>query len=441
MLIEFSVSNFRSFSSEQTLSLEPITGKADKEKIENKFKTKISWAAKKQKELELLRSAIIYGANNAGKTNTIRAIIALRNLVLFSFKNPLLENGQQQNFLLDSAFQSKPSTFSIVFVKNKIKYSYTVSTDFRKILFEELINFQYGSPRKVIARDKNDITLKIDGKKDHIKVSTKPGSLVLSTSIGLNNDDASIKAVHSFITEDILIDSGNVSFDFRTKSMILNEKETRIIEIFKEAIGDGIIDVELPKDDASNNQKFANFSIGKDGNIQLIDESQLPKEMQDENRRKRELDQHKVILVRKNKQGENVAFELKQYESKGTQKLFNYLGPIIDTLNKGKVFILDELDDAMHPKLMEFIISLFHSKEYNKNNAQLILTSHNVSLIGKQLDIFRRDQIWFVAKSDNQNSLLYPLTDYYTRENANFADYYLAGRYGAIRDDGGNDNV
>jgi AAA15 family ATPase/GTPase len=414
--------------------MEAITGKASKEKPENKCKTKISWAAKKQKEIELLRSAIIYGANDAGKTNLIKALITLRNLVLFSFRSPLSENGQSQNFLLDKSFQNKPSIFNITFIKDEIKYCYSISTDFRKIISEELISFQYGSPRTIISRNEDKIILKIEGKKEHIESSTKSGSLLLSTAIGVNTDNETLLKVYNFIIKDIQIDSGNVSFDFRTKSMILNENETQIIEIFKEAIGDGIIDVQLTKDETFNNQRIANFFIGKDGNLQIIDENQLPKEAQDENKRKRELDQYKVSLIRKNIQGEKVNFELNQYESKGTQKLFHYLGPIVDTLKKGRVFILDELDDAIHPKLMQFVINLFHSKKYNKKNAQLILTSHNAALIGKQLDIFRRDQIWFVDKSDNQNSLLYPLTDYYTRKDANFADYYLAGRYGAIRD-------
>jgi hypothetical protein len=414
--------------------METIAGKAGKEKPGNKFKTKISWAAKKQKEVELLKSAIIYGANDAGKTNVIKALITLRNLVLLSFRSPLSENGQSQNFLLDKAFQNKPSIFSITFIKDQIKYSYSISTDFKTILSEELISFQYGSPRTIISRDSKNIILKIEGKKQHIESSTKPGSLLLSTAIGLNSDDQSLIAVNSFITKDLLIDSGEFSADIRTKSMIINESETVIVDIFKEAIGDGIVDVKLVKDESFNNPIFTNFAFGKDGNFQMIDETQLPKEIQDENKKQRELERYKVNLVRKNTQGEDVYFELNKYESKGTQKLFHYLGPIIDALNKGKIFIIDELDDAIHPKLMELVINLFHSKKYNKKNAQLILTSHNAALIGKQLDIFRRDQIWFVDKGNNQNSVLYPLTDYYTRKDANFADYYLAGRYGAIRD-------
>ncbi|MBU6339120.1 MAG: AAA family ATPase [Rickettsiales bacterium] len=438
MLIEFSISNYRSFSDIQTLSMESVSSKTDKEKPENKSKTKISWTAKKQKEIELLKSAIIYGANDAGKTNIIRALIELKKLVSYSFRNPLSEYNQSQNFLLDKTFQNKPSVFDLTFIKGGIKYRYVVSTDFKKIISEELISFQHGSPRTIISRNKDGVDLKIEGKKQHIEDSTKPGSLVLSTAIGLNSEsvrvDETLEKVYKFIAEDLLIDSGNTSFDFRTKWMILKENKTQIIEIFKEAIGDGIIDVQLVKDENFHNQRVANFSISNDGTLQIVDENQLPKEVQEENKRKTELDQYKVAPIRKTAQGETIYFDLKQHESKGTQRLFHYLGPIMDVLNKGSIFIIDELDDAIHPNLMQFIINLFHSKKYNKKNAQLILTSHNAALIGKQLDIFRRDQIWFVKKGNNQNSVLYPLTDYYTRKEADFSDYYLAGRYGAIRE-------
>ena len=119
MLIEFSTSNFRSFSPEQTLSMEPISEKTDKEKPGNSFKTKISWKNKKNKELHLLKSSIIYGANNAGKTNFIKSIISLKILVLNSFHIPLSNSGQSENFLLDSASKNKPSNFKITFIIRK----------------------------------------------------------------------------------------------------------------------------------------------------------------------------------------------------------------------------------------------------------------------------------------------------------------------------------
>jgi len=433
MLIEFSVSNHRSFSSEQTLSMEPISDKANKEKPENLFHTKISWAAKKQKELDLLKSAIIYGANDAGKTNLIRGIIVLKNLVSYSFKSPLSENNAPQNFLLDRAFENKPSSFKATFIKNKIKYSYSISTDFKKIISEELISFQHGSPRVIIFRKGKDVSLKIEGKKQSIQDATSPGSLMLSTAIGLQSEDKSLINVHDFITKDLLIDSVKDSFDFRTKYLILKEQNDLIKTIFQKAIGDGVIDIQLKKEE-NPAAKHVNFSIGKDGNIQNVDDMQLPPNVQEQLRLQQELSQYKVKLIRKNLQKEDIEFDLAEHESVGTRKLFNYLGPIIDALDKGKVFIIDEFSESLHPKLIEFIVRLFHSKKTNTKNAQLIMTSHNVSLISKQLDLFRRDQIWFVDKGAENNSTLYPLTDYYTRKDADFTDYYLAGRYGAIRE-------
>ena len=127
--------------------------------------------------------------------------------------------------------------------------------------------------------------------------------------------------------------------------------------------------------------------------------------------------------------GHDVTFDYDD-ESDGTQKLFNFSGPIIDVLSNGLVLFIDELNANLHPKLVEFIVKLFHSKETNPKNAKLIFTTHETSILTQE--IFRRDQIWFCEKQ-NRATKLYPLTDFSPRKGVEDLEKgYLSGRYGAL---------
>ena len=118
-------------------------------------------------------------------------------------------------------------------------------------------------------------------------------------------------------------------------------------------------------------------------------------------------------------------------ESDGTQKFFSFAGPWLDTLKKGYVLVIDELHDSLHPNMVKYLVDLFHNKETNPNNAQLIFTTHETSILNQ--DVFRRDQIWFCEKDDEQATSLYPLTDFSPRKDReNIELGYLSGRYGAL---------
>jgi AAA15 family ATPase/GTPase len=134
---------------------------------------------------------------------------------------------------------------------------------------------------------------------------------------------------------------------------------------------------------------------------------------------------------------ENEKGNLEQYkldiglESSGTQNLF-FFSPILkEAFEKGKTILIDEIDKSLHPLLVEYIIKLFHNKAVNINNAQLIFNTHDINLLN--IDLFRRDQIWFVEKNFKSGATdLYPLDDFSVRKTDNIQKGYLNGRYGAI---------
>lgn len=122
-------------------------------------------------------------------------------------------------------------------------------------------------------------------------------------------------------------------------------------------------------------------------------------------------------------------------ESSGTQKLFGLLPFIAESLTKGTVLVIDELDAKIHPVLLRHIIMMFNDMSINKHKAQLIFTSHDLSTMNS--NVFRRDEIWFAAKGRNQNSKLYSLVEFKNekgesvRKDAKYDKQYLEGKYGA----------
>ena len=122
-------------------------------------------------------------------------------------------------------------------------------------------------------------------------------------------------------------------------------------------------------------------------------------------------------------------------ESSGTRKLFGLLPFIAKSLIYGTTLVIDELDAKIHPVLLQYVIKLFTDMSINKKGGQLIFTSHDLSTMNNE--VFRRDEIWFVAKGKGQNSGLYSLVEFKNdkgesvRKDAKYDKQYLEGKYGA----------
>ena len=118
-------------------------------------------------------------------------------------------------------------------------------------------------------------------------------------------------------------------------------------------------------------------------------------------------------------------------ESDGTNSYFKLIGIVKEVLDEGTPLVVDELDAHLHPLLTKHLVSLFNSVEFNPNGAQLIFTSHNTNLL--DLDVLRRDQIWFAEKDEKtMQTDIYALTEFSPRKGDNISKGYLQGRYGAI---------
>jgi len=118
-------------------------------------------------------------------------------------------------------------------------------------------------------------------------------------------------------------------------------------------------------------------------------------------------------------------------ESAGTRMLFSLLGPALDALKYGQVLLFDEADASLHPRLSARLIELFQDPRSNPRGAQLILATHDTSL----LSVLNRDEVWFTEKWPDGATRLVALAEFggdQVRRSLNLERAYLQGRFGAI---------
>jgi uncharacterized protein len=412
MLIEFNVQNFRSIKEEVTLSL---VASPDKSLDNNLIKTDLL-------RDNLLRSAVIYGANASGKSNVFLAFNFLNSFVMQSHT---FQKGTKINyfpFKLDKKYLSKPSKFEVVFIKNNIKYIYGVSFIGERIIDEYLYYYPEGRKALIFERkETNNYRFTIDRKEQKfISEKTLDNVLYLSNSTQLNYDKTS-EAFDWF--KDNLAFIGVADhpklIDYTIQK--LNENEN-----MKKFILKALIEADL-----GINDLFASIKEISIDEIPIQIREQLKAMMPDAKGNFEKIDIRIIHKVLDEIGNENrVEFDFEE-ESEGTKRLFSLIGIWIDSLNNGRVLVVDELDTKLHHLLNVFLIKLFNDPTQNKNNAQLIFTTHNTNLL--DLNIFRRDQIWFTEKNPRKGTTdLYSLIEFSPRKDKNIQKGYLAGRYGAI---------
>ena len=145
----------------------------------------------------------------------------------------------------------------------------------------------------------------------------------------------------------------------------------------------------------------------------------------------------RITTIHLDDAGKSVDFDFYN-ESDGTRSFFALVGPLIDALQNGYILCIDEINVNLHPRLFKFIVNLFHNKNTNKKNAQLIFTTHDTSVLS--LKFLRKDQIWFCEQNKNHSSDLFSLFDFRKpvieknsdNTDLNIEKLYLGGKYGAL---------
>lgn len=414
MLIEFNVTNYRSIRNKQTFSM--VASKYYTELGEtNCFDIDVSGLPK------LLRSAVVYGPNAAGKSNLFRALHLMQKFVLKSHSQ---QEGQVINavpFELDKLSKEQPGEFEIFFVQDNIRYQYGFAANRMRVTKEWLLAFPEGKAQRWYEReyDANSdnekwyFGSKFTGRRQLWQEATRKNALFLSTAIQLNNEQ--LKPVFNWFQNNLttVLPSDQINLNLSLNQCESEEGCRRIMEFLNSA-DIGIAGIEIKK------IPFKPEMLSPDIPQKIRDTFLL--EMKGK-------DLPDIHFVHKTNTGESVPFRFSD-ESDGTQRLFAFAGPWLDVLAKGRVIFVDELSSSLHPLIVRFLIGLIQNPEINKHNAQLIFTTHDTSVLDS--DILRRDQVWFVEKDGEQASKLYPLSDFTPRKGEALEKGYLKGRYGAL---------
>ena len=396
MLIEFSAENFMSIKDEVRLSLAAGPGKEHRE-----THVMTPELNKGVRSIPLVRSAAIYGANAAGKTNLLLALGTMRDIVVESARE--LGELPTTPFRFDSDSQARPTTFEVIGIVNRMRFQYGFSATRDKVTEEWLFTWPRGRIQLWFERtsDADDGTVnctfgdKVAGDKEVWRRATRPNALLLSTAVTLNSEQ--LRPIFDWFSHNLHISNvdgwGN---EFSVK-WCRGSRKAEVVE-FLRAADLAIDDVRVVLDESSEDEH-------SDTEAQ-------------------------VRLTHDTQRGRPVELNLYD-ESHGTQKMFAFAAPWRDSLQSGHVMVCDELHDNLHPALVRFLVDRFHDPELNKNGAQLVFTTHETSILNQ--DVFRRDQIWFCERNFRQETSLFPLTDFRPRRKVeNLERSYLGGRYGAL---------
>ena len=443
MLIRFSVENFLSFKDRVVFSMIPGKGALKPNHKSEKFKG-----------ISALKTSIILGANASGKSNLINAIDFGRKMILRGSRGEQIMNFQ--NFRLDVKTPLLNSRIEFEMQHNRKNYAYGFVFNTKEIVEEWLYEIKKNSESKIFERNtsnqKNPFDLEplfIKNKKSEhqqfLKFIAKgtPNNQLFLSEVKTRKVKDNVADINDLINViDWFKNSLKVIFpDDKYNEGIKSElmDNTKLLKTFEELLNyfdTGINGICLEKVD-----------------FERIDMPSKFKELIKDDLFKGDIEQEKSVMVSNgintyfiSKKDESIVVQKfmtkhdvegketpekfdTNDESDGTNRIIDFIPLIIDLLQGNKVFIIDEMERSLHPNLIYDLFDLFLSKSENINS-QLITATHESSLITQKL--FRKDEIWFVAKDRFGSSHLHTLEEYNVRFDKEIRKDYLLGRYKAV---------
>lgn len=407
MFLDFSVENFRSFSSRVTLSMVAVP--AFKEFGDNVIETQVGH--------KVLRSAAVYGANSSGKTNLILAMLYMKGLVLNSSKHSSVDKLKVDPCLLSEDGAEKPSLFEIrfVFEDNIYRYGFQVTRD--AVVSEWLLQSKGKRGKELVLFTRKAQSVVVGARFSDAKEvnfgELLPNMLCLSF---LDNRNKTLAKTVVGQFSNVAMFSGIIEESYQGQTLVdvLNNPTNKgaILKLLKLA-DSSIVDVGVRPMPLGILEQFPQkirdkIPVGSAGDIFI--------------RRQ---------LTQRGGPARMVEFSLGAHESTGTQKIFNLATPWLRSLARGSVVFIDELEASLHPLLTRFFVQMFNSPVFNPKNAQLVFVTHDTNLLTH--GGFRRDQIWLCEKRGDGTSDLYSLAEISgVRKNDKIERNYLCGKYGAI---------
>lgn len=419
MLIEFSVSNFRSISSTVTFSAVASAAAAKQPSITHPTGNSLA--------PHVLTAAVMLGPNASGKSSLFMAVGFFRHFVLTSAKGR--SQGEEISFSANKVShhcRGEPTTMEMIFSHEGEVFQYGFSLTNERVLEEWLLartSKHASKTREIFARaydpdtDGYEWTInegQVAGERESWKAATRDNALFLSTAVQLNSK--SLRKPYDWLRSGlhVILSGERITKDFSAQLLQKEKYRSRVFDFIRaldlpiEGFRIEERPVEIPDDVRS---MFSDKMLA-----QIAENAKDQKD-------------YRVYTKHRNAQGDIIELLLEE-ESDGTQAMFGMAGPIIDVLEKGETLLIDELSNSLHPLALKGLVSLFHDRKHNPHGAQLIFTSHETSIISK--DFMHKDQIWFIDRPDNQHTELTPMSDFKVREVEAFQRSYLGGKFGAI---------
>ena len=393
MLCQFTVKNFKSIRDEVTFDMQAAAISEHEDRI----------IKDNDDELYLPVSAI-YGPNGGGKSNVLEALNSLVTKVLrplYATSNNEEIAIKMKKFVIESfAFDEKtinePTEFELFFRTSLAEYRYELIVKKDVIEYERLDRIKLETGRKSALFERNEDEIILKGAFAALKTSDDlSDTLPLLSYLGIAySKNEVVKDVIDWFDEGIsFLNYGNPIQELQMAISKSEDIKKLMLQMFQEMDLD-IVNFRVEEKENDRIEVFTKHIVDKyEAELNLSD------------------------------------------ESSGTKKLFGLLPFIAKSLLRGTTLVIDELDAKIHPVLLKYLIMTFSNMEKNKKGAQLIFTSHDLSTMNSE--VFRRDEIWFVAKGNHQNSKLYSLVEFKNekgesvRKDAKFDKQYLEGKYGA----------
>ena len=444
MFIGFSVSNFLSFKTTQTMSM--IASKVAR------HKQHILMGNGKK----VLKTGLIYGANAGGKSNFIKAIDFSRDIILEGLEQVDLN---KKYFRIDTSNYKVPGVFEYrLMTQSGKEYSYGIAISYaeKEIISEWLIRIEKnGSETFVFNRDINE-----DGEnitESEIKYENREEAIrwqVYLEDFGKNISDSLKKKT---ILSDIAERSGKQVGIFKEILDVYNWFQSIII-LFPTSQYSGLNQM-IEKENVR--QFFSKMMQYFDTGIMSVESKQgpmdfdkifegIPAEYAEKLKIKISNDitnesvlckvNNQIYSLKKDDDGNIITIKMMQNhgngqdlfeyadESDGTKRLFDLI-PLFYEHNGNRVIFIDEIDRSLHTDLTRRFLELFY-KLTERDNSQLIATTHDSNLL--DLDLIRQDEIWFVERVKDQSSRMYSLNRYKERYDIRVDKVYLVGRYEAV---------
>ncbi len=387
MLVQFTIENHRSIKNSSVVSFAASKDKSLEEYL-------LPMDTKKS----LLPAIAIYGANAAGKSNVLHAMMTMREMLVGEAAR--ISKGQKLPWEPFGGTK-EPTSFESVFLYQGIRYAYGFSFDAKKIYAEYLYHWPNGREALIFSRENGVYEFRENVNEQMTLSNRTPENklyLVSSNDWNLPQTENAYKWFLEKLT--FLMDEEQTNSETVAQILDGDDKKARILKEL--LLADlGISDVAIKNlADKAMAITTTHRILHEDGSVEYF---QL----------------------------------LMEQESAGTQHFFARIGGWLQALENGALLVVDEIEDSLHPLLTKRLIEMVQDRNINIKGTQILFTTHDCLLL--DLNLFRRDQIWF-AEKDNATCAteLYSLTSFSPRKGENVRGGYLQGRFGAIPFIGGD---